>query len=363
MKNNVLIKDIGAHPLVDYSCQCSLKPWGSWLMGLALWAATLAVVSWISMGVAQAESAQSDPLVMKVYPDGTKVILRWSEVGKQVDNGEKYGGAPKIVAYDPAKDGVVPIGEDSKKTGSASNTPAVPSSTSVVSPEQPAKMDYSKADPDTFQENPFTPKDGFSLRASAGPAWTSAIKFQSSGDVNYNVQIASNPGIRFDCAPGYNFNEYVRFEVEGAFIYNKFHRVTVSGGDVEGSNESYYESNRFGFSGAGMIQVPIIPQLTFTVPVENLPIRPFFGGGFGPNWVSGTLEGFDINEEKVAGYYSSSWNCAWQAYAGMDINVAEGIDLSLSYKALGTINPNINSAGPAQSFYTQSANIGLTCRF
>lgn len=361
MKSNHLISDLGPHLLVDYSLTSTCRPWGSWIIGLALWTATLGILCWVSLGVAQAEIASSDPLVMKVYPDGTKVVLRWSEVGKQVDNGEKFGGAPRIMPYDPAKDGIVPIGEPAAKTASSSSNPAVPASSSVVSPEQPSKMDYSKTDPDTYQENPFTPKDGFSLRASAGPAWTSAIKFQSGGNVNYNVELASNPGLRFDCAPGYNFNEYVRFEVEGAFIYNKGHRATVSGGDVDGS-VSDYENNRFGFSGSGIIQVPIIPQLTFTIPIENAPVRPVFGGGFGPNWVSATLEGVDFGEGPVSSY-SSSWNCAWQAYAGVDINVAEGIDLSLSYKALGTINPNINSAGPAQSFYTQSANIGLTCRF
>ena len=205
------------------------------------------------------------------------------------------------------------------------------------------------------------PKDGFSLRASAGPAWISAIKLQSSGNPNYNVQLVGDPGIRFDCAPGYNFNEYVRFEVEGAFIYNKGHRATVSGGDIDG-NITVYETNRFGFSGSGLIQIPIIPQITFTIPIENLPVRPVFGGGFGPNWCSISIEDIDFGDGGEY-YYSSSWNCAWQAYAGVDINVAEGIDFSLSYKALGTINPNINSAGPAQSFYTQSANIGLTCRF
>jgi len=313
------------------------------------------------MAVAAPQATESDPLVMKIYPDGTKVVLRWSEVGKQIDSGEKYGGAPRIVAYDPAKDGVVPIGEPSQKPQPANSSSSIPSPSTVVSPDQPAKMDYSKADPDTYQENLFTPKDGFSLRASAGPAWTSAIKFQSGGNVNYNAQLASNPGIRFDCAPGYNFNEYVRFEVEGAFIYNKGHRATVSGGDIDG-NISAYENNRFGFSGSGIIQVPIIPQIAFSIPIENSPVRPVFGGGFGPNWLSATIEGVDFGDGPHD-FYSSSWNCAWQAFAGVDINVAEGIDLSLSYKALGTMNPNINSAGPAQSFYTQSANIGLNCRF
>ena len=361
MNNSNLIRNLGPNVLQDHSLPHHPITWGSLFHSFTFWVSLIGLLSCIGYGIAHAEATNSDPLVMKIYPDGTKMIVRWSEIGKQVDDGAKFGGAPRIVAYDPANDGVVPIGEQSKKTATASTNAVVPSSTAVVSPEQPAKMDYSSADPDTYKSSLFAPNDGFSLRASAGPAWTSAIKFQTGGNINYNAQLASDPGIRFDCAPGYNFNEFVRFEVEGAFIYNKGHRLTVSGGDIEG-NISAYENNRFGFSGSGIIQVPIMPQIAFSIPIENCPVRPSFGGGFGPNWVSASIEGVDLGDGPV-NVYSSSWNCAWQAYAGIDINVAKGIDLSLSYKALGTVNPNINSAGPAQNFYTQSANIGVTCRF
>ena len=78
--------------------------------GLLFWLGLIAFSIWIG----GATSLASDPYVMKIYPDGTKVILRWSEVGKSVDNGSTHGGAPKIVAYDPAKDGVVPVGEPSQ---------------------------------------------------------------------------------------------------------------------------------------------------------------------------------------------------------------------------------------------------------
>jgi len=308
--------------------------------------------------------SNNDPYVMKIYPDGTKVIVRWSEIGKQVDNGEKFGGSPRIVAYDPAKDGVVQIGEPAQKTAPASTTPAIPASSSVVSPEQPAKMDYSKVNPDSYVDNLFTPKEGFSLKASAGPAWISAIKTTVlsplGNGVNYRLTMVGDPGIRFDVSPGYNFNEYVRFEVETAFIYNKGHRATLSGGDLGGQTISDYENNRFGFSSSGGYQVPIIPQIAFTVPIDDCPVRPSFGGGFGPSWLSLSYENVYGSGENL---YSSSWNCAWQVFAGIDINVAKGIDISLSYKALGTVNPNLQSAGPTDSFYTQSANIGVTCRF
>ena len=298
-------------------------------------------------------TSTNDPMVMKIYPDGTKVVVRWSEIGKAVDNGEKHGGAPRIIAYDPGKEGIVPIGQQA--------SPMKESQPAMVIPENRADSPLVEKTNEGFI---WGPKDGFSLKASAGPAWTSSINTTLlspiGNGIDYDAALVSNPGIRFDIAPGYNFDEFIRFEVETAFIYNQGHRVTLSGGDLGGEEFTEYENNRFGFSSSGGYQVPIIPQIVITVPIDDVPIRPYFGGGFGPSWLS-------VNYENAFGagasLYSSSWNCAWQASAGVDINVAEGMDLSLSYKALGTINPNLQYVGSTDSFYTQSVNIGFTCRF
>lgn len=47
-----------------------------------------------------------DVKVMKIYPDGTQLIVPWSDLGKSLDQGEKHGGPPKIVPYDPRGAGV-----------------------------------------------------------------------------------------------------------------------------------------------------------------------------------------------------------------------------------------------------------------
>ena len=49
-------------------------------------------------------NSPNDPLVVKIYPDGTKLIVRWSEIGKAVDHGESHGGSPKIVSYNMSSD-------------------------------------------------------------------------------------------------------------------------------------------------------------------------------------------------------------------------------------------------------------------
>lgn len=47
------------------------------------------------------EKGSSDVKVLKVYPDGTQVVVSWSELGATMDQGETHGGPPKIMAYNP----------------------------------------------------------------------------------------------------------------------------------------------------------------------------------------------------------------------------------------------------------------------
>jgi len=48
----------------------------------------------------------ADAKMLKIYPDGTRVSLRWSELDANPDEGKEFGGPPKIVPYD-ARGGAV----------------------------------------------------------------------------------------------------------------------------------------------------------------------------------------------------------------------------------------------------------------
>ena len=238
MKNSYLIRNLGPNLLRDYSLRPHAGLLGTTFHSLALWVALLGLLSWIGFGVAHAQSSGSDPMVMKIYPDGTKVVLRWSEVGKSVDNGEKFGGAPRIVAYDPAKDGIVPIGQPSQKPQTAATNSAVPSSSSVVSPEQPAKMDYTHANPDDWNKK--SGSTGFYLSPEIGAAFNSNLNFQSvSSDEEYlpfgytvngavKNSISVNPGIRFNFPIGYRPVEWFAVEFSSGIIWNSLNTTTVS---------------------------------------------------------------------------------------------------------------------------------------
>jgi opacity protein-like surface antigen len=346
MKNNYLITDLGPHLLVDHSLHRPSRPWGSWVMGLALWAAVLGVLCWMTLGVAHAQSTQSDPMVMKVYPDGTKLVLRWSEVGKQVDNGEKYGGAPKIVAYDPAKDGIVPIGEPATTSTKAD----LPPSSSVISPEQPARMDYTNANPDDYEN--YGPKEGFGLRTDVGVAFQQSLSGRDNG--NY-FKTTFQPGIRFDIEPFYNITDWFSVGVQAAFIHNTIQSLSVEGDTVYRGNPD--------LGNGDLYQVPILLNTRFQFPSDG-PIRGFIGAGVGGNWNFANVATRHDESGETYSATSYQWNYAFELSTGLCYTISPGFDLNASFKTLCTPNPLGEAQnGQMKAAYNYAALVGLAWRF
>lgn len=72
-----------------------------WIPRLGVRIAFLAVVLVAQFALGADQPAAGEPLVMKVYPDGTQLILKWNEVGQKYDDGAAHGGPPRIVPYRP----------------------------------------------------------------------------------------------------------------------------------------------------------------------------------------------------------------------------------------------------------------------
>jgi len=330
------------------------------LSGFIFWAGVLALILWWGVGAVQAQEAQSpagssDPLVMKIYPDGTKAVVRWSEVGKAVDNGEKFGGAPRIVAYDPAKDGIVPIGQTSQNATASTN--AIPQgSGSVVIQDQPAKMDYTNADPAKFDEQ-LGPTEGFCFRTAVGPSFQQSLSGRdNTGGTYYNLTF--KPGIRFDMEPAYNVTDWFRVGVESAFVFNRLQRFAADDSNI------YPGSDILG--SAGLFQVPVLANIRFQFPSEG-PWKGYVGGGIGANW--------NVLQLSIAGvdpYTSYHWNFAYQVTAGFTYSISPGFDLDIGYKLLTSVNPSFQNSGevggaidPGQfkNSYNHTVEVGLAWRF
>lgn len=330
------------------------------ITGFAFWICLIGLVLWVGIGSAIAEPTtsvtQNDPMVMKIYPDGTKVVVRWSEVGRQVDNGEKFGGAPRIVAYDPAKDGIVPIGEPSQKTATSTTNAPAQGVGSVVTPEQPAKMDFTNADPAKFDEN-LGPMEGFVFRTGVGPSFQQSLSGRSNDGLTY-YNYTFKPGIRFDMEPSYNVTDWFRVGLETAFIYNRLQRVAVE-------NDNFYPGNS-DLGSSGNFQVPILANVRFQFPSEG-PWKGYVGGGFGAGWnvLQLSIGGFDP-------YTSYHWNLNYEVTAGFTYTISPGFDLDIGYRMLAAPNPSFQNSGEVggvidpgsfKASYNHSLDISLAWRF
>jgi opacity protein-like surface antigen len=369
---------------MDYKMLCSSKINSRYRL-LFCFFCVVAFLDPLTFAQENVTNSLNDPLVVKIYPDGTKLIVRWSEIGKAIDHGESHGGSPKIVSYNmssaekPAVKANV-AGADSEQVGAADNKSEkhlfgggptyVPYEPKGFGNEdqsfRPSKiMEERRSDVGTNED--YGPIEGFTFRTGIGISYQGDLSL--SGTVDGNREVAEmdfSPGLRFDLTPGWNFNEYIRLELSTAFLYNQAHSLTING-------ETYYASNNFGFSSTGIYQVPIMPQVTFSLPVCK-EVDLFIGGGFGANFVYGMLLG-ELSDntfltDNINSGSSSSWNYAWQISTGIEWTVMPGLDLEFSYKLLSTLNPTIDawegansSQGPTQTFYNSTASVGLAWRF
>ena len=292
-------------------------------------------------------ASTNDPMVMKIYPDGTKVVVRWSEIGKAVDNGERHGGSPRIIAYDPGKEGIVPIGQATPaQPASEPVSSRLPTSSSLVAPESTKGIEASPA-PMSDTES-YGPEEGFVLRSAVGASFQQALSGRSGDGRTYN-NFVFQPGIRFDLEPGYNVTDWFRVGLESSFIYNQVHSLNFN-------NEALYNGSSNLGNGA-FYQVPVIANVTFTYPNEG-PIRGYLGGGIGSAW--DILQG-SVNP--LEAYTSYQWNFVWEVTAGFTYNVMPGLDLDIAYKLLSTPNPNFQGGGHYQASFNHTAEIGLAYRF
>ena len=300
------------------------------------------ILALLSSAVALAEPSvtpsTNDPMVMKIYPDGTKVVVRWSEIAKAVDNGEKHGGAPRIIAYEPGKDGIVPIGQPA-------GTVPTPSPTSVVTPESSNGINTTQSP--MSDTDGYGSIEGFVLRSAVGVSYQQPLSGRSGSNQSYNKWVFQ-PGIRFDLEPGYNVYDWFRVGLESSFIYNQIHSLSSN-------STAFYNGSTLG--NGGFYQVPVLANVTFTYPTEG-PIRGYLGGGIGGAW-----DILQASADPDGAYTSYQWNFVWEVTAGFTYNVAPGLDLDIAYKLLSTPNPNFQGEGNYQASFNHTAEIGLAYRF
>ena len=309
-------------------------------------------------------TSTNDPMVMKIYPDGTKVVVRWSEIGKAVDNGEKHGGSPRIIAYDPGKEGIVPIGQPAA-TGNVVPMVSQPPTSSVSSSSFVSKENNTS----------LTELSGFYVGPELGVAFQQDVNLQN---VNIDTEfldaavvgsaggsLTMSAGIRFNLPIGYQPVDWFAIEFAPGIIWNKMSSwnlevngsVTNSSGSISGQLNLPIDVE------GGYFQVPLVVNFIFKIPTDS-PWVPYIGGGIGAsytymNWTRLSYGGISQDISNVDG---SCWSLAYQGIAGLDYKITDEVSLGLKYIFLGTGNQNFG--GSFQNFDTKgsySQNVMLNC--
>ena len=302
----------------------------------------LGTLAWMGLESAHGEATNSDPLVMKVYPDGTKVVVRWSEIGKQFDNGERFGGAPRIVAYDPAKDGIVPIGNPAPPVANSNPSPVSPS------PDSTFRVDKTMT-PASSQLDAGFAQLGFYVSPELGVSVVEDVNLNNSLSLNGgNVYLSLNNGVRFDFAMGGRINEWLSIEFAPGLVYNQ-----ISSG---------YNQNVALTAQGDYWQVPLMANFILTIPTQSM-WEPFLGGGIGGLYANASIT--SLSGQGIPNTSGSSWSVGYSVLAGLNCNFTKDISVGFVYKFTGTTEQNWNGGldGLNTNTYTHSVQLTGTFRF
>jgi len=309
-------------------------------------------------------TSTNDPMVMKIYPDGTKFIVRWSEIGKAVDNGEKHGGAPRIIAYDPGKDGIVPIGQNSAVSTPApmaSQTPALTGTSSTF------VSNANKESPAELSSFYFGPELGVAFQQDVNLQNVSLSTTVSDVTVAGTAggSLSMDAGIRFNFPIGYQPVDWFAVEFSPGIIWNKMSswNLELNGSATDSSGTISGQLNLPIDVEGGYYQVPLVVNFIFKIPTDS-PWVPYIGGGIGAsftymNWTRVSYGGISGDLSNVDG---SCWSLAYQGIAGLDYKITDEVSLGLKYIFTGTGNQNFG--GSFQDLDTKgsySQNVMLNC--
>ena len=272
----------------------------------ALWIGTIANLA------AQTTSSATKPvspnpvsLVAKEYPDGTRQVVRWSDLGAgEIDRGETHGGPPKIVPFDAKKDGFVPIGQtEPTQTQGQMSTSTTTAGTQPMMRAKPVEA----YEPDMLY-----------ARFQIGVSILNDQSVQQVDGVSTTTNLTFDPGLRGMLEIGGNLMEYLALEGNIGAVWNSCNQG----------------------SSAALFQVPAMIGLLGKYPIEvdgGPRLTPYFGIDGG---VSALLyESLSFVPQGQTATYSGSPNYlspVWQIRTGVMVELQEKWQLVAGYSFMGT---------------------------
>jgi len=245
-------------------------------------------------------------LVTKEYPDGTRQVVRWTDLGAGgIDKGEAHGGAPKIVPFDANKDGFTPNGL----------TNATPAQTgfSVTGNSNGNTQPLMRPKPVEAYE-----PDLLYARFQIGVSILNDQSVQQIDGVSTTTNLTFDPGLRGMLEIGGNLMEYLALEGNIGAVWNSCN---------QGSTAALFQvPAMIGLLGKYPIQVDDGPKLT-----------PYFGIDGG---ISALLyDSLSFVPQGQTATYTGSPNYltpVWQIRTGVMVELQEKWQLVAGYSFMGT---------------------------
>lgn len=242
-------------------------------------------------------------LVTKEYPDGTRTVVRWADLGGgEIDRGENHGGPPKIVPFDPQRDGLVAIGENRAAQTTQTSGPLAPTQ-EPVGQRKPTE---------TYEP------DKLYARFQVGLTFINDQSIQQVDGLSTTTNLTFDPGIRGMIEVGGDLMEYLALEGNIGASWNSCN---------QGSSAALYQiPAMIGLLGKYPIQVEDGPELT-----------PYFGIDGGVRAV--LYESLSFVPQGQNFTYSGSPTFitpVWQIRTGVLVALQDKWELVAGYSFLGS---------------------------
>ena len=175
-----------------------------------------------------------------------------------------------------------------------------------------------------------------------------------------NPSISVNPGLRFDVAPGYNFNDWLGAEFSAGILYNGLDHLNGSGSVTMDGNSTPVTVGDSGVSLTGRyLQVPALASAVFRWPGQGR-WKPFLSTGFGMAYSQ--LQITQVGAVQTSDQMTQQFSPAFSVGSGFLWQVSDMVDFDLMYKLLGIINPDYSSFQPGVVL-SNSFQFGINIRF
>lgn len=179
-----------------------------------------------------------------------------------------------------------------------------------------------------------------------------------------NPSISINPGLRFDVAPGYNFNDWLGVEFSAGILYNGLDHLNGSGSITV--NQKTFQVSSGGVALTGKyLQVPAMVSSVFRWPGKGR-WKPYLSTGLGAVYSQMQINGVQNPQfstlVETSDPMDQQFSPAFQVGSGFLWQVSDMVDFDLMYKLLGVINPSYSSFQPGVAL-SNSCQFGINIRF